>query len=127
MVTVMGERKPLSAGRPYDIQCLVMGARPPAIVTWRLDDARLNTHSEKTQGKKERSTWREENKEVTFDEEVKTKLDTERQNDEGEHYNKTYRGQKTFEEEKRTRNCGEEEEEEEEGFWREENSWLAGD
>ncbi|XP_050696805.1 nephrin-like [Eriocheir sinensis] len=46
-VEVLGERRPLSAGRPYDIKCQVIGARPPAIVTWRLDDKRLTSHSEK--------------------------------------------------------------------------------
>lgn len=46
-VEVLGERRPLSAGRPYDIKCQVIGARPPALVTWRLDDKKLSTHGEK--------------------------------------------------------------------------------
>lgn len=49
-VEVQGERRPLSAGRPYDIKCQVIGARPLAIVTWRLDDKRLTSHSEKVSG-----------------------------------------------------------------------------
>ncbi|XP_069941760.1 nephrin-like [Cherax quadricarinatus] len=47
-VRILGDRAPLSAGRPYDLQCQVVGARPPAVVTWRLQNTVLNSHTDKT-------------------------------------------------------------------------------
>nr|XP_053632762.1 nephrin-like [Cherax quadricarinatus] len=46
-VRILGDRAPLSAGRPYDLQCQVVGARPPAVVTWRLQNTVLNSHTDK--------------------------------------------------------------------------------
>ncbi|XP_069178551.1 protein turtle homolog A isoform X1 [Procambarus clarkii] len=43
-VRILGDRAPLSAGRPYDLQCQIVGAKPPAAVTWRLQNSVLGGH-----------------------------------------------------------------------------------
>ncbi|XP_069179049.1 cell adhesion molecule 1-like [Procambarus clarkii] len=43
-VRILGDRAPLSAGRPYDLQCQIVGAKPPAAVTWCLQNSVLGGH-----------------------------------------------------------------------------------
>ncbi|KAK7079664.1 hypothetical protein SK128_026615 [Halocaridina rubra] len=47
-VRLLGNREPLSAGRPYEVTCQTAGSRPKALITWTLDNLELKTHSEKT-------------------------------------------------------------------------------
>ncbi|XP_011151736.1 synaptogenesis protein syg-2 isoform X2 [Harpegnathos saltator] len=41
------EHAPLSANRKYDINCMTVGSRPPAKLSWYLDDHQLTNHTEK--------------------------------------------------------------------------------
>ncbi|XP_049961906.1 nephrin-like [Schistocerca serialis cubense] len=45
--SIMGERIPLSAGRPHDIQCRSAGSRPPANITWWIDNAGIDALTHK--------------------------------------------------------------------------------
>ncbi|XP_071526349.1 kin of IRRE-like protein 2, partial [Panulirus ornatus] len=47
-VRFLSNRDALSAGWPYSVVCQSAGARPPAVITWRLGTTRFTTHTEKT-------------------------------------------------------------------------------
>ncbi|CAD1468889.1 unnamed protein product, partial [Heterotrigona itama] len=47
-VTILSsEHAPLSAGRKYDINCMTVGSRPPAKLSWYMDGRKLNNYTEK--------------------------------------------------------------------------------
>lgn len=47
-VTILSnEHTPLSAGRKYDINCITVGSRPPAKLSWYMNGKKLNNHTEK--------------------------------------------------------------------------------
>ncbi|KAH0952303.1 hypothetical protein HN011_005635, partial [Eciton burchellii] len=47
-VTILSsEHAPLSANRKYDINCMTVGSRPPAKLSWYLDGKRLTNHTDK--------------------------------------------------------------------------------
>lgn len=41
------EHAPLSAGRKYDINCMTVGSRPPAKLSWYMDGKKLSNYTEK--------------------------------------------------------------------------------
>ncbi|XP_071872207.1 nephrin isoform X8 [Bombus fervidus] len=41
------EHAPLSAGRKYDINCMTVGSRPPAKLSWYMDGKKLTNYTEK--------------------------------------------------------------------------------
>lgn len=45
-VKLQGENKPLSAGHPYDLQCVVVGARPEPTIKWWLGSVLMTNASE---------------------------------------------------------------------------------
>ncbi|KAK8750545.1 hypothetical protein OTU49_014898, partial [Cherax quadricarinatus] len=47
-VRILGDRAPLSAGRPYDLHCQAVGGRPPAVISWRLQNTVLSSQTDKT-------------------------------------------------------------------------------
>ncbi|XP_031843590.1 neural cell adhesion molecule 2 isoform X1 [Nomia melanderi] len=47
-VTILSsEHAPLSADRKYDINCITVGSRPPAKLSWYMDGRKLTNHTEK--------------------------------------------------------------------------------
>lgn len=47
-VTILSsEHSPLSAGRKYDINCMTVGSRPPAKLSWYMDGRKLTNYTEK--------------------------------------------------------------------------------
>jgi len=47
-VTILSsEHAPLSANRKYDINCMTVGSRPPAKLSWYMDDMKLTNHTDK--------------------------------------------------------------------------------
>ncbi|XP_032679433.1 synaptogenesis protein syg-2-like isoform X2 [Odontomachus brunneus] len=47
-VTILSsEHAPLSANRKYDINCMTVGSRPPAKLSWYMDGNKLTNHTEK--------------------------------------------------------------------------------
>lgn len=47
-VTILSsEQAPLSANRKYDINCMTVGSRPPAELSWYMDGDKLTNHTEK--------------------------------------------------------------------------------
>lgn len=47
-VTILSnDHTPLSAGRKYDINCITVGSRPPAKLSWYMNGKKLNNHTEK--------------------------------------------------------------------------------
>lgn len=47
-VTILSsEHAPLSANRKYDINCMTVGSRPPAKLSWYMDGRKLTNHTEK--------------------------------------------------------------------------------
>ncbi|XP_071526514.1 nephrin-like isoform X2 [Panulirus ornatus] len=47
-VHLMSSSEPLSAGNQYVVTCQAAGARPPAVITWRLGHTTLTSHTDKT-------------------------------------------------------------------------------
>lgn len=41
LVEILEREQPLSVGRETEIACRAVGARPPAVITWWLDDRQL--------------------------------------------------------------------------------------
>lgn len=47
-VTILSsELAPLSANRKYDINCMTVGSRPPAKLSWYMDGRKLTNYTEK--------------------------------------------------------------------------------
>lgn len=44
-VQLLGADQPLSAGKEVTLTCLVLGSRPPPVLTWQLDDRVLSEMS----------------------------------------------------------------------------------
>jgi hypothetical protein len=49
-VTILGKSSRITAGRKYDLLCQSVGSRPPAHITWWLDDQRLESAKETVRG-----------------------------------------------------------------------------
>ncbi|XP_049962106.1 synaptogenesis protein syg-2-like [Schistocerca serialis cubense] len=45
--TILSSEQPLTAGRRYEIACRTVGSRPPAVVSWWLDNTRLPASTDK--------------------------------------------------------------------------------
>lgn len=45
MVEILPREQPLSVGQEAQIGCRAVGARPPAVITWWLDDTEMTDSS----------------------------------------------------------------------------------
>jgi len=45
-VSILGKTSRITAGKKYDLLCQSVGSRPPAHITWWLDDRRLESAKE---------------------------------------------------------------------------------
>lgn len=45
-VTILGKSSRITAGKKYDLMCQSIGSRPPAHITWWLDERRLESTKE---------------------------------------------------------------------------------
>lgn len=46
LVEILEREQPLSVGRETEVACRAIGARPPAVITWWLDDRQLHVVEE---------------------------------------------------------------------------------
>jgi hypothetical protein len=47
LVEILAREQPLSVGQEAELACRAVGSRPPAIITWWLDEKQLPVHSQK--------------------------------------------------------------------------------